>query len=70
MLRNNSDQNKEIKLFIGTSRLIIVSSTRQIDYALRTIVVTEKTLYTFLPRAQDDVRWSRQSNKSYAEQEV
>ena len=47
MRRKNNAYNEEITLFVGTTRIIIVNGNRQIDYAFRTVRLTEKILYTY-----------------------
>ena len=47
MRRNSKDPKEEITLFIGGCRLIVLNSNRQIDFATRTILLTETTLFTY-----------------------
>ena len=66
MKRNSNDPEEEITLFIGTCRLIILNSKRQIDYALRTIRLTERMLFCYQP---EDVR-SRSKSQSSKKKEA
>ena len=50
MRRSSNNLSEEVSLYVGSCRIIILNSHRQIDYALRTVVLTEKTIYTYLQR--------------------
>lgn len=47
MRRNHDDPSKEVTLFVGNCHIIIVNNNRQIDYAFRTIRLTEKVIFTY-----------------------
>lgn len=47
MRRRSNDPQKEVTLFVGKSRIIVLTKNKQIDYAHRTVQLTEHKIYTY-----------------------